>query len=287
MAKDKDLKHVIVLDDGKRPRPDEEDEAQELLEELDRYAPEEDDDDGEIREERKPVRAVERPARVKRAVKLTKKGKLIIFLLVSVFILTLTVLAALYNSDLGYREPVAIYEKYLNRTGYDGEELSYAYANGLAKHQFRELRDIQNKSDEYVRSLEESKIVYNAEYLDNIAKYGENFKCTVTIDRAEALSEGRLRELTDDFYGLILDLSSSSMARADDKELAGAVGRLTDKLSDAHITRGYHLYCTKNYSGQLDDGPVSSMEKCDFTVVKLNGHWIMWEKIYDVFRMTF
>ena len=287
MAKNKDLKHVIVLDDGYKPGPDADDEARELMEELDLYAPEEDDKEDGEREEKEPVREVGKPVPIKRGKKLSKKGQLIIFLLVSVLILTVIVLFAVERSDIGYREPVAIYEKYLNRTGYDGEELSYVYANGLARRQFRELRAIQNKSQDYVRSLEESKIVFNAEYLDNIAKYGENFKCSVTIDRAEPLSEGSLLALTNDFYGLILDLSSSSMARADDKELAGAVGRLTEKLSDAHITRGYHLYCTKTYSGQLDDGPVSSMEKCEFTVVKLNGHWIMWDKIYDVFRMTF
>lgn len=280
--KDKDLKHVIVLDDG----PGEEegtDEAYELLHEIDEYIGDEKPEDEEEVEKPKV-----KPVRIRRR-KTIPSGlkKLLIALAGSIVILAAVLFIAVGDLDVGYREPLKIYEEYLNTRDFDGEELSFAYGNGLARHQFKALRDIQRKLPEYNEMLEVSRLANAAAYDESCAVYGEGRKYSVTIDEAIPLTENELLVLTGDFEGIIRDLSGSSYARASEPELAKALTELTDKVENAHITRGYRLYCTLNIRGIKEDGPVSAVEKDEFTVVRLNGHWIMWDKIYDIFRMTY
>ena len=280
---DKDVKHVIILDEN-RPKEEEPevDETEELLKELRELAGEDDEEDPD--ETVKPVKKP-RPAR-KRHIS-DRLKKLITVLLISLVILVLVILFAAGSLDKGYREPVKIYEECLNTPECDGEELSFAYGNGLARRSFEELRDIQRRFEDYNRALDGSREAYRAWYDKTCADYGDDRKYSVTIDEAVPLSEGEILALTGDFEGMISDLSVSSYARAADPELVSALKELTDKMKDARISAGYKLYCTQNIQGGLGDGPVSVMEKCEFTVVKLDGHWVMWDKIYDIFRMTY
>lgn len=280
--KDKEKKHVIILDEVHRTEEEGTDEALELLHEIDEYiGDEEPEEKEEVKKRPGPV-----SAHPKKPVSSGLK-KLLIALGISLVILATVITVAIGDLDAGYREPVKIYEEYLNKRDFDGEELSFACGNGLAKHQFKALRDIQRKMPEYNDMLEESRLANAAAYDESCAVFGEGRNYSVTIDDAVPLTESELLVLTDDFEGLIRDLSASSYARSSEPELSDALARLTDKVSNAHITRGYRLYCTQNTRGIKDDGPVSVTEKCEFTVVRLNGHWIMWDKIYDIFRMTF
>lgn len=280
--KDKDVKHVIILDEG--PKAEEgTDEAYKLLREIDEYI-----GDEEAEDEKQAEKPKVKPVRVRRK-KTIPSGlkKLLIALALSIVILAVVLVIAVGDLDAGYREPVKIYEEYLNTRDFDGEELSFAYANGLARHQFKALRDIQRNSPEYNDMLEASRLANAAAYDESCVIYGDGRKYSVTIDDTVPLTENELLVLTGDFEGLIRDLSSSSYASLTEPEVAGALAKLTAKVGDAHITRGYRLYCTVNVRGIKEDGPVSTVESGEFTVVRLNGHWIMWDKIYDIFRMTY
>ncbi len=279
---DNDVKHVIILDEGKREEENT-DEAVKLLHEIDEYIGGEEagNDEGTVKPVKKPAR-VRRKRTVSPGVK-----KLLIALGLSLFVLAGLVIVAAGNLDHGYREPVKIYEKYLNTRDYDGEELSLAYGNGLAERQFKALRKIQNGIPEYNDMLNASRQAFADAYDETCALYGDGREIRITVDDAIPLTENELLILTGDFEGIIRDLSESSYSRASDPELSAAVRELTDKVSDAHITRGYRLLCTQNVRGARDDGPESGIQKCEFTVIRLNGHWIMWDKIYDIFRMTF
>lgn len=279
--KDNDVKQVIILDEGRKE--EDTDEALELLEQIDEYLLEEGQTDY------KPREKVRRRPRQYRHGKPVSSGlrKLIIALSVSLIILAVVIFIAVGNLDMGYREPVKIYEAYLNNPDFDDEELSFACGNGLAKHQFERLRKIQHGFSDYNDALEASRRKNADNYNETCVLYGEGRKYSITVDDAVPLSDNDLLMLTADFEGLIKDLSESSYARASDPELAAAVSDLTDKVNNAHITRGFRLYCTQSIRGIMDDGPINDVNRCEFTVVRLNGHWIMWDRIYDIFKMTF
>ena len=280
----KDVKHVIILDEGKKKEKTETDEALLLLREIDDYTGQEgahetyEDKTGELK---KPVMAR------KKSVVSSGHKKLIGALLFSLLILATVLIIAAGELNAGYREPVRIYEKYLNTRDYDGEELSFSYANGLAKHQLRALREALHDMEGYDDMLMASRQANMDAYDRTCALYGNDRKYSVTIDNAIPLNESELLALTGDFEGIIRDLAGSSYAKSSDPALTAALEKLTDKVSKCHITKGYRLYCTQYLQGFANDGPVSLMEKCEFTVVKLNGHWIMWDRIYDIFRMSY
>ena len=283
--KNKDVKHVIILDEGKKEDDADTDEALLLLHEIDDHIGEEEAEDPKKDEEEKakgePVKT-----RYKRTVSPGLR-RLLFVLTGSLLILAVVLMIAFGELNTGYREPVRIYEKYLNTRDFDGEELSFSYANGLARHQFKALRDAQRKLPGYDDMLKASRQVNIAAYDETCILYGEGREYSLTIDDAIPLNEGELLVLTGDFEGIIRDLAGSSYARSSDTELQDALKDLTDKVGKAHITKGYRLHCTQNIRGSMEDGPVSRVDKCEFTVVKLNGHWIMWDNIYDIFRMTY
>ena len=285
MAKEEnggDVKHVIILDEKKKNNePVNEDAAQELLRELNSYA----GDDGEDDEERIVTQRTR--IRIKRRKKITRLQKHLLILAASVLVLIGVIVAASEGINNNYRAPVNVYELYLNKPSYDGEELSYAYGNGLAERKLKKLRDILHSSDEYMDGLNASANRSAAEYEANLLKYGEDFRYTVRIDAAFALSQAELAGYSSDFSGIIRDIGNSSLTRSDSGELTVAVLDVTSALENARITRGYRLECTKMLSGGTADGPVSETEKCTFTVVKLNGRWIMWDKIYDILRLSY
>ena len=284
MHDDKDVKHVIILDESRPHRTESEmDEAEELLKELDEYAEEEGKYEKKTAD--KPLDAGPAPAGKRHVSK--RQGKLILALGVSLVILAAVLFFAAWQLEPGYREPVKIYEECLNKKDCNGEELSYAYGNGLARRSFEKLREVQHGYEDYNRALEASGDAYRAEYDISCARYGEDRKYSVTVNEAVPLTDGELLAIGDDLEGIVSDLAVSSYARAADSELSSALKQLTDKMKDAKISGGYRLYCTQNIEGSLPDGPVSVMNRCEFTVIKLDGHWIMWDKIYDIFRMTF
>ena len=282
--KDKDTKHVIILDEGKKEDNADTDEALLLLSEIDEYIGEE-AGEPDMGEAEKPGEKQVK-VRPKRTVSSGFK-KLTGFLAVSLLVLAVVLMIAFGELSTGYREPVRIYEKYLNTRDFDGEELSYSYANGLARHQFKALREAQRKMPGYEDMLMASRQANIAAYDETCTLYGEGRKYSLTIDEAVPLNDGELLALTGDFQGIIRDLAGSSYARSSEQALTEALKELTDKVGHAHITKGYRLHCTQNIRGSGEDGPVSPADKCEFTVVKLNGHWIMWDKIYDIFRMTY
>ncbi len=284
MRDDKDVKHVIILDESRPHRTEPEtDEPEELLKEPDEYA----EDEGKYKKKAADKPSDAGPAPVRKNHISQRHGKLILALGVSLFILAAVLLFAVWQLDPGYREPVKIYEEYLNKEDLNGEELSYAYGNGLARRSFEKLREVQHGYEDYNMALEASADTYRAEYDRSCARYGEDRKYSITVNEAVPLTDGELLVIGDDLEGIISDLAVSSYARAADPELSSALKQLTDKMKDAKISGGYRLYCTQNISGSLSDGPVSVVNRCEFTVIKLDGHWIMWDKIYDIFRMTF
>ncbi|MCR4806265.1 MAG: hypothetical protein K5857_01180 [Lachnospiraceae bacterium] len=267
-VEDNEIKHVIRLDENIREdEPLEDDEL--FTEEVSRPEKVTEED------EETPVPLRPAPKRIKKGLK-----RHIAVLLVSIAILGTLVFAVIKGRDLSYREPVRIYEDLLNREEYDGEEASYAYANGLLKSELKNLRSVLSKSPAYMTSLEESRIKSRIAHMEG-ARY------RIDIDRAQALGEGDLMLLTDELSLLMTDLSASSYARGGDRELSDAILAITEELKDKKITDGYRLYCTVRTVYPENDGPASAAENTEFTVVKLDGHWIMWDKIYDIFRMNF
>ena len=124
-----------------------------------------------------------------------------------------------------------------------------------------------------------------------IAGYSVNFLdldgYSVHIDSIVPLNRYEILSLSNDFSGIIRDINNSSFVRSDSGDLTMAVIDVTSVLENARITKGYHLYCTQNVTGSKDDGPVSETDRCEFTVVKLGGRWIMWDKIYDILRLSY
>ncbi len=282
MEDNENIKKVIILDEKKKNnKPADEEEVQELLEELNRYADSEDDGEERVVTERTRIR-------IRRRRKLTKLNKHIMILGASLIVLIAVAAAAVLSAGNNYRVPVSVYEEFLNSPGYDGEELSYAYGNGLAERRFRKLRQILRETDDtYINGLNETVVRSRDEYEDNRKRYGDDFKYTVHIDSMVPLNRYEILSLTNDFSGIIRDINNSSFVRSDSGDLTMAVIDVTSALENARITKGYHLYCTQNVTGSSDDGPVSEMSRCEFTVVKLGGRWIMWDKIYDILRLSY
>lgn len=282
MEDNEDIKRVIILDEKKaNNEPADEEEAEELLKELDMYADGEDDGEERVVTERTRIR-------IRRKRKLTKLHKHFLILIASLIVLVGVIIAAVTGINNNYRVPVAVYEEYLNKQSYDGEELSYAYGNGLAERRLKKLRQqLAESTDDYVDRLNATAIASEEVYKKNCSRYGDDFKYSVNIDSAVPLSHAELLGLTNDFNGIIRDISRSSYVRSGSGDLTVAVVDLTSALEDARITRGYHLYCTQTVTYSEPDGPSSEVESCEFTVVKLNGRWIMWDKIYDILRISY
>lgn len=282
MADNENIKKVIILDEKKKNNePVDEEAAQELLEELNRYADNEDDGVERVVTERTRIR-------IKRRRKLTKLNKHIMILSASLIVLIVVAIAGVSGAKNNYRVPVSVYEEFLNSPVYDGEELSYAYGNGLAERRFKKLRQILRETDDaYVEGLNKTVVRSEEEYEDNLKRYGEDFKYSVHIDSIVPLSRYEILSLSNDFSGIIRDINNSSFVRSDSGDLTMAIIDVTSVLENARITKGYHLYCTQSVTGSTDDGPVSEMNSCEFTVVKLGGRWIMWDKIYDILRLSY
>lgn len=282
MADDKDFKRVIILDEKKRNNePVDEDSTEELLRELDKYADDEDDGQERIVTERTRIR-------IKKRRKTSRLKKHIVILIASLVVLAVVVVTAVAGISNNYRVPVSVYEEYLNKHSFDGEELSYAYGNGLAERRLKKLRQLlRETTDDYTDRLNATVYSSEAAYEDNVRKYGEDFKYTVRIDSMVPLSHIELMSLSNDFAGIIRDINNSSYVRSGSGELTVAIVDMTSALENARITRGYHLYCTQTVSYAGVDGPSSETESVEFTVVKLNGRWIMWDKIYDILRLSY
>jgi hypothetical protein len=139
----------------------------------------------------------------------------------------------------------------------------------------------------YSDMLDASRLEREAEYKGECALYGDDHRKKVRIKSAVKLSEDELAVYESELAGIVNDLSVSSISRSDDPKLRKAFLALVDKLRNAHITRGYLLRCEQETTGSTKDGPVSVLSEYDVTVVKLNGHYIMWDKIYDILRMTY
>lgn len=282
MADNDDIKRVIILDEKKKNNePADEDAAKELLEELNKYA--DDEDDGVER-----VVTGRTRIRIKRRRKSGRLRKHLIILAASLVVLIIVSVIAVSGVTNNYRVPVAVYEEYLNKPSYDGEELSYAYGNGLAQRRLKNLRQLlRETTDTYMDGLNAT--VYESEeiYNSNLSRYGEDFRYTVRIDSAVPLSRTELLSLNNDFAGIIRDIGNSSLTRSGSGELTVAVVDLTSYLENARITRGYRLYCSCMVSYSEADGPSTEISEEEFTVVKLNGRWIMWDKIYDILRLSY
>ena len=282
MNDNEDIKRVIILDEKKRNNePADDNAAEELLEELNRYA--DDEDDGEERVVTERIRI-----RVKRRKKLTGLHKHIIMLAASVAVLIVVAVIAISGVKNNYRVPVSVYEEYLNKPSYDGEELSYAYGNGLAERRLKKLRQLlRETSDDYTDRLNATAYASEAAYEENVKKYGDDFKYSVRIDGAVLLSHADLTGISNDFAGIVKDIGNSSYVRSGSGELTVAVVDVTSVLENARVTKGYHLYCTQTVSFPASDGPSAEMSPVEFTVVKINGRWIMWDKIYDILRLSY
>ena len=295
MAGSGNKKRVIILDENKKgDAPVDEEAIAGLMDEIGRELKEEGDISPEERigedegpkeaEEADAVRGADKTGKRRR---ISRMNRLRIVLIVSVAVLVCVIIAALRYVGNNYETPVKVYEEYLNKPSYDGEELSRALGNGVADKELAGLRTILKASDEYMDSLNRSVLKSEEIYHDNCDRYGDDFKYTVSIEGMKPLKENELRACEATLAGIVNDIGNSSLARSESAELTLAVTGLTAELEHARITRGYRLYCTQHVSGSMEDGPISAVENVNVTVVKLNGRWIMWDKIYEILRLSY
>ncbi|MCR5507930.1 MAG: hypothetical protein K6F34_04505 [Lachnospiraceae bacterium] len=285
-GKDKKVKHVIILDDAK----DEDELSDEELDEPVRVrrktdtgpSLDDDEDDDEESALTEGLTAGKKKKRMNRRIAIR-----LLFLLVSLIILGAVVIFAMTGVGNDYRTPVAVYEEYLNKDGYSSEDLAAAYGNGLAERGLRKLRKKLRQNQAYMDDLYSSMDESHAVYEDNRARYGDDFKYRVTINIAEPLSASQCNSYTADFAGLMNDIGRSWLAGTGDAKVTSALFDLTSSLEDARVTRGYRLYCTESVTGTSKDGPVNEAFPIEITVVKIKGRWIMWDGIYDIFRMAY
>ena len=280
-------KRIIILDekkaDGSRVSPD---ETKELQRELDRYASPDDDDDDEALSGKVPAQRVHIKVRRHRKKNPGLRRRMLL-LAVSVLILVLVIAAAVSGLSNDYRKPVSVYEEYLNKGGYSFEEAAKAYGNGLAGRRLDKLRKLMHSYDPYMEAFYASVDQSRAVYDENRRKYGDDFKYSIRINEAEPLSSAQCNAYTSDFAGIIEDIGGSGLAHMGDVKLNAALADLTASLDGARVTRGYRLYCTMSVSGSTAGGPVNEASSCEFTVVKLKGRWIMWDSIYDIFKLSY
>ena len=275
-------KRVIILDEKKAGgKKADRDETEKLQEELDRYAPIEDDE------------PVETPSVQRVHIKVRKKKKhprlrrRIILLVLSAAVFCIVAVTAVSGVKNNYRTPVFVYQEYLNKGGYSFEEAAMAYGNGLSSRRLSKLRKVLHSYDSYMDAFYASIDESQARYDEDRSRYGDDFKYTIVINEAVALSSSECSAYTDDFEGIIEDIGSSGLARMGDDKLNLALADLTSSLDGARVTRGYRLYCTKTVKGSRADGEANVSEPCEFTVVKLKGRWIMWDSIYDIFKLSY
>ncbi|MCR5233122.1 MAG: hypothetical protein K6E53_04355 [Lachnospiraceae bacterium] len=290
MADDKEFKRVIILDEKRKGnRPVDDEAAKRLLKELNRedpFADTDDEPDDNNAGEETEITEVTR-LRIVRKKRLSKKNKLLIGLAASLIVLVIVSVMAIQAVNNNYRTPVRIYEEYCNKRSYDGEDRSTAYGNGVASEELKQLRMLLRRSDDYVKGLNESVMQSEMRYQDNCFKYGEDFRVRVTIEGTSPLSPAELNSCRAELSGIINDIGNSSLARSGNSDLTLAVTELTDVLGHPRITKGYRLRCVQSVTGSMLDGPASSVEYKDFTVVRLNGRWIMWDEIYEILRLSY
>ena len=220
--------------------------------------------------------------------KRSARTRLILFLIISVVILIVAVVGAIRTVNNNFRTPVRIYEEYLNKPEYTGEELSRAYGNHVADKQFERLREILGGYEEYKESLDASLLKSRELYRDNCERYGDDFRYTVTIDGMEKLNSIQAAALQSELNGILNDIDASGMVRASDPTLKEAVQDVTRTLKKPGITGGYRVFCTQSVEGSREDGAVPGIqEHIEIIVVRLNGRWIMWDGIYDILKMSF
>ncbi len=281
-------KHVIILDDKKKKADREndplfEDEEVRPGRESGRYSEYDGTEDDRDEDDGSPEYVVY----IRRRRKKSRKRKQIGALIFSAMILVMVLIGALLGRFNNYREPVRIYEKYLNRASYSGEDLSYAYGNGLAQRKLKKVRTLLHENSDYMDALKGTVRAREEEHAAECLKYGDDHRYTVTIDRQETLGERELLSYTSDFEGIMKDIGSSVMMHSMSGDMTFAVTELTESMKDARVTRGYRLYCTRTlYSGE-GNGRVIETSPVEFTVVKLKGRWIMWDCIFDIFRLYY
>ena len=228
-----------------------------------------------------------RSAKVRKK-KRSTKTKLLLFLAVSVVVLIAAVIGSVKTVKNNFRTPVRIYEEYLNKPEYTGEELSRAYANHVADKQFDRLRELLGANEDYKASLDSSLLKSRELYRDNCERYGDDFHYTVSIDGMEKLDSIQAAALQTELNGILNDIDASGMVESADPALKDAVHNVTRTLKTPGITRGYRVFCTQRVTGSKEDGQVSGkQEYTEIIVVRLNGRWIMWDGIYDILKMFY
>ena len=229
-----------------------------------------------------------RRGRSSRKTGMSKKSKHLLILTVSTVILVLLAVGAVRTVNNNYQTPIKIYEEYLNKPEYTGEELSEALGNHVADKQLRHLRDILGRSDDYRASLDASLQKSRKVYENNCENYGDDFRFTVSVDGMKKLDSIQVSALRTELNGILGDINTSSLAGSDDPELTQAVKDVIAALEKPGVTAGYRVYCTQRVTGSREADPENGMHDYQiFTVVKLDGRWIMWDKIYDILKVAY
>ncbi|MCR5421574.1 MAG: hypothetical protein K6E98_11245 [Lachnospiraceae bacterium] len=292
-------KRVIIFDEKKKlsdeEMPDEEtEEIQDESLSLEEQSPKEDDpeDTGEeeydiFDNEDSNIVYGSASVRKKRRKKHTKRNKHLLILLISFALLIVVGIASFNTVNNTYETPVKVYERYLNKAEYSGQELSEAYGNGVALQELRLIRGLLNGSGDHFEGIGNPYSSSQELYLENCQKYGENFRYTVKIDSVSKLSGSELDNYRLKLSGIVSDIENSSIAFTDNTELTEAVNAFGKEMENSGITHGYDLKCSRYITGETVDGPVSTVEPFNCTVLKVNGRWIMWDKIYDILRLTY
>ena len=289
MAKNKDVKRVIILDEKKNN----EESVPGYIDTLTGMAirkitelendPADEDPYGILTD----YGTVKQSAKRKKKKKSVKK-RLLVFLTVSVAILITAVIGAVRTVNNNFRTPIRIYEEYLNKPEFTGEELSEAYGNHVAGKQFERLRELLSGNEDYKESLNSSLLKSREIYRNNCERYGDDFRYRVKVDGMEKLNSIQVAALQTELNGILDDIDASGMVGSADPELREAVREVTAALRKPGITGGYRVFCTQGVTGSKEDGPVSGIqEHTELVVVRLNGRWIMWDGIYDILKMSF
>ena len=232
------------------------------------------------------VEGLHRPGTVSR--RHSGKRRLLFILFISAAILATLIFTAARTVNNNYETPVKIYEEYLNKPEYTGEEMSEAYANRAAEKELKKLRELLGQYEDYKASIEASLLKSREIYNNNREKYGDDFHYTVTVDSTQRLSSLQVAALQTELNGILNDINASTLVQAGDTGLKEAVNEVTSALRQPGISGGYRLECTKRVVGTMPDGSVSDVrEHPEFIVVRLDGRWIMWDGIYDILKMLY
>ena len=190
-----------------------------------------------------------------------------------------------------YETPVKLMEDFANvKDASVFYEKETEKLNGFCEKEYKEIVEIQKKSDDYDKALG-----YIDESIEMLKEeYGDNYKVKYEITDEEELAEEECSDFRDELRdaGNRMINSLEDMDSDDYKDIAEAWGITKEQakeivqvyqdiaktLKSAEITAGYELIITQTLTGsELDEPKVT--ENMKLTVYKINGTWVSSETL--------